>query len=156
MAATNTLIVILSPGMSLFRKNVPNAENICTKKSQKKNQKSCAQTQNADTQNRWKRTMQMYKLAVIGHPLTQSLSAVMHNAMLNNLKLEGSYETLETQSEDLVDRIKYLKSRDYTGFNITIPLKVPVTLFLDEFDNSADIAGCANTVKILPDKQKNM
>ena len=95
----------------------------------------------------------MYKLAVIGHPLTQSLSAVMHNAMLNNLKLEGSYETLETQSEDLVDRIKYLKSRDYTGFNITIPLKVPVTLFLDEFDNSADIAGCANTVKILPDKR---
>lgn len=94
----------------------------------------------------------MLKFAVIGHPLTQSLSAVMHNAMLNELGLEGSYELLDTEQEDLVDRIKYLKSRDYTGFNVTIPLKVPVTLFLDECDKLADIAGCANTVKIMPDK----
>lgn len=94
----------------------------------------------------------MIKLAVIGHPLTQSLSGVMHNAMLKDLGLEGSYELLDTESEDLVDRVKHLKSRDYTGFNITIPLKVTVTLFLDEFDQSADIAGCANTVKIMPDK----
>lgn len=94
----------------------------------------------------------MLKFAVIGHPLTQSLSAVMHNAMLKNLGIEGSYELLDTEQEDLVDRVKYLKSRDYTGFNVTIPLKVPITLFLDECDRLADIAGCANTVKIMPDK----
>lgn len=94
----------------------------------------------------------MYKFAVIGHPLSQSLSAVMHNAMLKDLGLEGNYETLDTESEGLVDRVKYLKSRDYAGFNITIPHKVAITLFLDEFDKSADIAGCANTVKIMSDK----
>lgn len=94
----------------------------------------------------------MLKFAVIGHPLTQSLSAVMHNAMLKELGLEGEYETLDTESEDLVSRIKFLKSRDYAGFNVTIPLKVPVTLFLDSVDNIADIAGCANTVKIMPDR----
>lgn len=94
----------------------------------------------------------MIKLAVIGHPLTQSLSAVMHNAMLNDLGIDGTYELLDTESEDLVDRVKQLKSQGYTGFNITIPLKVPITLFLDEFDKLADMAGCANTVKIMPDK----
>lgn len=94
----------------------------------------------------------MYKFAVIGHPLTQSLSAVMHNAMIKELGIEGSYELLDTESEDLVNRVKFLKSRDYTGFNVTIPHKVPITLFLDEFDKLADLAGCANTVKILPDK----
>lgn len=94
----------------------------------------------------------MYKFAVIGHPLTQSLSAVMHNTMLKELGIEGSYELLDTESEDLVNRVKFLKSRDYTGFNVTIPHKVPITLFLDEFDKLADMAGCANTVKILPDK----
>lgn len=94
----------------------------------------------------------MIKFAVIGHPLTQSLSSVMHNAMLEELNIEGTYELLDTQQEDLVDRIKQLKSQGYTGFNVTIPLKVPVTLFLDEFDRLADIAGCANTVKIMPDK----
>ena len=90
----------------------------------------------------------MLKFAVIGYPLTQSLSAVMHNAMLNELGIEGSYELLETRQEDLVTRVKQLKSQGYTGFNVTIPLKVPVTLFLDEFDSLADIAGCVNTVKI--------
>ncbi len=94
----------------------------------------------------------MIKLALIGHPLAQSLSAVMHEAMLKDLGLEGSYELLDTESEDLVSRVKMLKSQGYTGFNITIPHKVPITLFLDEFDTSANIAGCANTVKIMPDK----
>ena len=94
----------------------------------------------------------MIKLAVIGHPLTQSLSAVMHNAMLKELGIEGTYELLDTESEDLVSRVKMLKSQDYSGFNVTIPHKVPITLFLDEFDHSADVAGCANTIKILPDK----
>lgn len=94
----------------------------------------------------------MIKFAVIGHPLSQSLSAVMHNAMFKELGLDGTYETLDTESEDLISRVKQLKSQDYSGFNVTIPHKVPITLFLDEFDRSADIAGCANTVKILPDK----
>lgn len=94
----------------------------------------------------------MYKFAVIGYPLTQSLSAIMHNAMLKQMGIDGTYELLETESEDLVTRVKFLKSRGYTGFNVTIPHKVPITLFLDDFDKLANLAGCANTVKIMPDK----
>lgn len=90
----------------------------------------------------------MLKFAVIGHPLTQSLSAVMHNAMLKDMGIEGTYELLDTEQEDLITRVKQLKSQGYNGFNVTIPLKVPITLFLDEFDSLADLAGCANTVKI--------
>lgn len=92
----------------------------------------------------------MLKFAVIGHPLTQSLSAVMHNAMLKEMRIDGTYELMDTEQEDLVTRIKQLKSQGYTGFNVTIPLKVPITLFLDEFDQLADLAGCVNTVKINP------
>ena len=94
----------------------------------------------------------MVKFAVIGHPLTQSLSAVTHNAMLEHLCIDGSYELLDTEQEDLVTRVKQLKSQGYMGFNVTIPLKVPITLFLDGCDRLADIAGCANTVKIMDDK----
>ena len=94
----------------------------------------------------------MIKFAVIGYPLTQSLSAIMHNAMFKHLNMDAEYLTLETEQEDLVTRIKQLKSQGYGGFNVTIPLKVPITLFLDECDKLADIAGCANTVKIMPDK----
>lgn len=94
----------------------------------------------------------MIKFALIGHPLTQSLSSVMHNAMLKQLGIDGNYELLDTESEDIVDRVKFLKSGDYSGFNVTIPHKVPIMFFLDECDEQADLAGCANTVKIMPDK----
>ena len=94
----------------------------------------------------------MIKLAVIGHPLTQSLSSVMHNAVLKEMGIDGEYETLDTEQSELVDRIKQMKSQGYAGFNVTIPLKVPVTLFIDEVDEIADIAGCVNTVKIMPNK----
>lgn len=94
----------------------------------------------------------MDKYAVIGYPLAQSLSSVMHNAMFKHLGIDATYETIETEQEDLVTRLKQLKSRGYGGFNVTIPLKVPIKLFLEECDKQADLAGCANTIKILPDK----
>lgn len=92
------------------------------------------------------------KLALIGYPLSHSLSSVIHNAALKDLGLEGTYEILETEPEKLIDRIKYLKTNNYTGFNVTIPHKVPITLFIDHVDALSDMAGSVNTVKIMPDK----
>lgn len=93
-----------------------------------------------------------YKLGLIGYHLSHSISAIIHKAGLESLGIDGSYEVLETPPEDLISRIKYLKTNDYTGFNVTIPLKVPMALFLDHIDRSADISGCVNTIKILSDK----
>lgn len=92
----------------------------------------------------------MYKLGLIGYPLSHSISGVIQKAALESLNIEGTYEILETDPEDLINRIKYLKVNDYTGFNVTIPLKVPISLFLETVDKYADIAGCANTIKIDP------
>lgn len=90
----------------------------------------------------------MYKLGIIGYPLGHSISAAIQKAGFQSLGLEGSYDVLETPPEDLIDRIKYLKSNGYNGFNVTIPLKVPMSLFLDDIDDYANIAGCVNTVKV--------
>ncbi len=94
----------------------------------------------------------MYKLGIIGYPLAHSVSAVIQKAGFESLGLEGSYDVLETPAEDLITRIKYLKTNGYHGFNVTIPLKIPMSLFLDDIDDYANIAGCVNTVKILEDK----
>lgn len=94
----------------------------------------------------------MIKLGLIGYPVSHSMSAIIYDAAFKALGIEAEYNLLETEPEDLVDRIKFLKSNNYTGFNVTIPHKVPITLFLTQVDNIANIAGCANTVKILPDK----
>ena len=94
----------------------------------------------------------MYKLGIIGYPLTHSISAAIQKAGFESLGLEGSYDILETPPEDLISRIKFLKTNGYNGFNVTIPLKVPMSLFLDDIDDYANIAGCVNTVKILDDR----
>ncbi len=93
----------------------------------------------------------MYKFGIIGYPLSHSMSKVIQEAAFKSTGLEGSYEVMETEQEDLVTRIKYLRSNGFQGFNVTIPLKVPVTLFLSGVDNAANVAGSANTIKILPD-----
>lgn len=94
----------------------------------------------------------MYKLGLIGYPLGHSMSAVIQQAGFKSIGETGSYDILETPPNELIDRVKFLKVNNYDGFNVTIPLKVPISLFLDEIDETANIAGCANTVKIMPDK----
>lgn len=88
------------------------------------------------------------KFALIGYPLGHSLSEYIHNAGFKSLGLNASYEILETPPEKLVDRIKFLKFNNYSGFNVTIPLKLPVTMFLDEVDASAGLVNAVNTVVI--------
>ena len=94
----------------------------------------------------------MYKLGLIGYPLGHSLSAVIQKAGFESIGEDGTYEIMETPPDTLIERIKFLRINNYNGFNVTIPLKVPISLFLNEFDETANLAGCANTVKILPDK----
>lgn len=94
----------------------------------------------------------MQKFGLIGFPLGHSLSAVIHKAGFKSLAIDASYEILETEPEDLVDRVKFFKHEDFSGFNVTIPLKLPISLFVQEVDKYADIAGAVNTVKINSDK----
>lgn len=90
------------------------------------------------------------KFALIGYPLGHSLSSYIHGAGFKSLGINAVYDILETPPDTLVDRIKFLKSNDYMGFNITIPLKLPVTMFLNDIDTSADIVNAVNTVIIDP------
>lgn len=93
----------------------------------------------------------MYKFGLIGYPLSHSMSKVIQEAAFKSIGAEGTYDILETEQEDLVDRLKHLRANGYQGFNVTIPLKVPVTLFLSTFDNLANVTGSVNTIKIQPD-----
>lgn len=94
--------------------------------------------------------LEKLKFGLIGYPLGHSLSSYIHDAGFNSLGLSASYEILETPPDKLVDRIKFLKFNNYSGFNVTIPLKLPVTMFLDAVDASADIVNAVNTVVIDP------
>ncbi|MBO6088178.1 shikimate dehydrogenase [bacterium] len=92
------------------------------------------------------------KFALIGYPLGHSLSKVIHEAGFKSMGISAVYDILETPPETLVDRIKYLKNNGYKGFNVTIPLKLPVSLFVNDVDRYANLAGAINTVYINEDK----
>ncbi|MDR1168181.1 MAG: shikimate dehydrogenase [Heliobacteriaceae bacterium] len=94
----------------------------------------------------------MSKFALIGFPLGHSISGVIHKAGFESLGVNADYEILETPPDDLVSRLKYLKTQDYSGFNVTIPLKLPISLFVNSVDRYADLARAVNTVKIEADK----
>ena len=94
----------------------------------------------------------MEKFGLIGYPLGHSMSAIIHKAGFKSLGVNASYEILETSPENLVDRIKSLKIEGYSGFNVTIPHKVPMALFVESVDKYADITGAINTIKINSDK----
>lgn len=93
----------------------------------------------------------MYKFGLIGYPLSHSMSKTIQEAAFKSIGVEGTYEIMETKQEELVSRLKYLRANGFQGFNVTIPLKVPITLFLSGVDNVANVAGSANTIKILED-----
>ena len=92
------------------------------------------------------------KFGLIGYPLGHSLSKVIHEAGFKSLGINATYDILETPPDDLVDRIKWLKGNGYKGFNVTIPLKLPISLFVNEVDNYADLARAVNTVYVEADK----
>lgn len=92
-----------------------------------------------------------YKLGLIGYPLGHSLSPVLYNTAFKQFGLDGSYELLPTESENLINRIKQLRREKYFGFNVTIPHKVPTTLFLAKYDEYINMVGAVNTVKIEED-----
>lgn len=90
------------------------------------------------------------KFALIGYPLGHSLSGYIHEAGFKSIGINATYEVIETPPEMLSDRVKYLRNNGYSGFNVTIPLKLPVSMFLDEIDSSANIVNAINTVVIDP------
>lgn len=98
--------------------------------------------------------MVKYKLGIIGYPLGHSISPIIQRAGFESIGLDADYDVLETTAEDMVDRLKFLRYNGYNGFNVTIPLKVPVSFFVNEIDHYADIAGCINTVKIVGEKKE--
>lgn len=129
----------VSVNSSFFRPNVVN-EQVPAFSQSVTNQTYEADAVNAPTR----------KYALIGYPLGHSLSSFIHEAGFKSLGLKASYEILETPPETLVDRVKFFKSQGYRGFNVTIPLKLPITIFLDSVDASADIVNAVNTVVIDP------
>lgn len=89
------------------------------------------------------------KYAVIGDPISHSLSPIMHNANFKALGIEASYEALHVSTSDFHHIREIIEEKQLDGFNITIPHKERIIPYLDEIDEQSKAVGAVNTVKIV-------
>jgi shikimate dehydrogenase len=85
-------------------------------------------------------------LGVIGHPVSHSLSPLMHNAAIAALGLDYVYVALSIAPERLGEALVGLSAIGVVGFNITIPHKQTVMPYLAEVSELARAIGAVNTV----------
>ena len=93
-----------------------------------------------------------HRAAVIGRPVSHSLSPVLHRAAYAGLGLEDwSYERRETDSESLPGLLAELAAPvqagpAWAGLSVTMPLKQVLLAHLDVIDPLAEAVGAVNTV----------
>ena len=63
------------------------------------------------------------KFAVLGDPIDHSWSPLIHNSFANQFNLNIEYEKIKVVSKSLDSVLSDLITKDYCGFNITVPLK---------------------------------
>ncbi|HZU12734.1 MAG TPA: shikimate dehydrogenase [Chloroflexota bacterium] len=87
------------------------------------------------------------RYAVIGDPISHSLSPAMHNAAFRAAGISAEYQAERVSCHDLTARFADL-SHAYRGFNVTIPHKETVVALVDVRDHIVETLGAANTVSV--------
>ena len=88
------------------------------------------------------------RAAVLGSPVSHSLSPLLHRAAYAALGLDWTYDALEVEPDGLADLLDGL-GPDWAGLSLTMPLKQAVLPLLSTLDPVARATGAANTV-LLP------
>jgi shikimate dehydrogenase len=84
---------------------------------------------------------------VIGDPIAQSKSPLIHNFWLGKLGIDAEYRTCHVRPEELADYFTQRRGdAEWRGCNITMPHKQAVIDYVDQLDPLAERAGAANTI----------
>lgn len=85
--------------------------------------------------------------AVMGFPISHSLSPVLHGEFSKETGIDFDYIAIEILPEEFPETIKLAREK-LSGFNLTMPLKQIVIPYLDELDTEVKVTGSANTVMV--------
>lgn len=87
-----------------------------------------------------------YYCAVLGTPITHSLSPFIQRAFAAQFQLDLVYERFEVDLVELPIRMQQLQAQGYRGLNLTAPLKHAAYLLATQWQASAARTQAANTV----------
>jgi shikimate dehydrogenase len=84
---------------------------------------------------------------VIGDPVAQSKSPIIHKHWLSQLGIEGDYQRTRVATDDLATFLERRRSDpDWSGCNVTIPHKERIIPLLDRLDPDAEAIGAVNCI----------
>jgi shikimate dehydrogenase len=89
--------------------------------------------------------------AVMGWPIAQSRSPMLHNFWFAQHGLAGSYVPLAIPPEGLKAALRALPALTFAGCNLTIPHKQQAMKIVDEVDVTARTIGAISCVTVRPD-----
>ncbi|MEE9910316.1 MAG: shikimate dehydrogenase [Deltaproteobacteria bacterium] len=81
---------------------------------------------------------------LLGNPVRQSLSPIMHNKALKAMQIDGHYSAFCVS--DLAAAVAGIRGMNIRGASVTIPFKTSVLEYLDEIDADAAALGAVNTI----------
>ncbi len=84
---------------------------------------------------------------LIGHPISKSLSPIIHNNFFQLNNLNSIYLAFDIDEREIKNTVHAFKAMNVQGFNVTIPYKIKIMDYLDEVSNEARLMGAVNTVK---------
>ena len=84
------------------------------------------------------------KAGIVGWPVTQSLSPVLHGYWLKQLGIDGAFEKVPAEPGQFETVISKLRDQGFSGVNVTVPHKEAAFALADRVDAAAKMAGAAN------------
>ena len=92
--------------------------------------------------------MSTKKFAIIGDPISHSLSPIMHNYWFQKYNIEAQYELLNIKESEIQKVLEKIKKKEITGINVTLPYKKSVIPFLSKTINDAKETHSVNTIML--------
>ncbi len=89
--------------------------------------------------------------AVMGWPISQSRSPMLHNYWFEQHRLAGTYVPLAIPPQRLEQALRALPALNFAGCNLTIPLKQDAMRIVDQVDVTAKKIGAISCVIVRPD-----
>jgi len=88
---------------------------------------------------------------VVGAPVRQSLSPVIHNGWLEACGIDGVYAPFALHPDRFEAFVEGLRGGGVSGVNVTLPFKARALAVADRADAAAQAAGAANLLLFQPD-----
>ncbi|MEM8536285.1 MAG: shikimate dehydrogenase [Pseudomonadota bacterium] len=86
------------------------------------------------------------RAAVLGRPISHSLSPKLHGYWLDRYDIAGSYTAIDIPEDKLEETLQELPQKGFIGVNVTLPHKVSVLPFVDQITDRATLIGAVNTL----------